>query len=407
MNKPLSKTFQQYKAAYSGHPKEVWALAILTFINRSGTMVLPFLTVYLTTVLKFSLKEAGVLASAFGFGSFAGSYLGGRLSDRFGANVVIVISLFFSGLLFILLQFAVTFYSLFLLIFITALFGEAYRPAVIASVGNYVPKSKTGRTMSFLRLAINLGMSAAPAFGGFLAASLGYNWLFWIDGLTCIAGAVYFWNVSRNWEIRKTKTESAPGSENEKTVLPPQKNRHYLLFLLATFLMGFGFIQWFHSVPVFIKTEWGFDERYIGVLMAMNSILISLIEMPAIHTIEKAKKIKVSMLAGLAFIGMSFLPFLLPKALIFCFAATLLFTLGEIFFLPLNTSVALNMSPLSKRGEYMAWYWMTWSLANITGPSLGLAFVDEFGFSVFWVCLTIIVGLSLLLNVGLADKIIP
>jgi len=407
MNKPLPNIFAQYKAAYSGHPKEIWTLAILTFINRSGTMVLPFLTVYLTTVLEFSLKNAGILAGAFGFGSFAGSYLGGRLSDRFGANIVIINSLFFSGVLFILLQFAVTFYSLYFFIFITALFGEAYRPAVAASVGDYVPKSKTGRTMSFLRLAINLGMSAAPAFGGFLAIWLGYNYLFWIDGLTCIAGAVYFWNVSRKWEKRTAAAENLSAPEREKPAVPPQKNRHYLLFLFATFLMGFGFIQWFHSVPVFIKTVWGFDERYIGILMATNSILISLIEMPAIHTIERAKKIKASVLAGLILLGLSFLPFLLPKALLFCFVAVLLFTLGEIFFLPLNTSIALNMSPLAKRGEYMSWYWMTWSLTNIAGPTIGLAFVDEFGFSIFWVCLSILVGLSLLLNLSLADRIIP
>ncbi|PIW69943.1 MAG: MFS transporter, partial [Ignavibacteriales bacterium CG12_big_fil_rev_8_21_14_0_65_30_8] len=49
------KTYQLYKDSYSNHPKEIWQLIVLTFINRVGTMVLPFLTVYLTTVLNFSL----------------------------------------------------------------------------------------------------------------------------------------------------------------------------------------------------------------------------------------------------------------------------------------------------------------------------------------------------------------
>lgn len=117
----MNKTLQLYKDAYSGHPKEVWALSGITFINRMGTMVLPFLTIYLTTILGFSLSEAGLIASAFGFGSLFGSYIGGRLSDKIGANSVIMISLIIGGLMFILLQFAMTFYELFTMIFLTAL----------------------------------------------------------------------------------------------------------------------------------------------------------------------------------------------------------------------------------------------------------------------------------------------
>ncbi len=401
----LSKTLLLYKESYSGHPREIWSLAILTFINRFGTMVLPFLTVYLTTVLGFSLKEAGLLVGAFGFGSLAGSYGGGRLSDRFGANIVIVLSLLLSGVFFIFLQWAYTFDNLFILIFLTALFGEAYRPAMMASVGDYVPLNKTGRTMAFIRLAVNLGWSAAPFIGGFVAATLGYKWLFWIDGLTCISAAIYFGLISRKWEKPSAKEEEKKNSTEEEAALPPLKNRNYLLFLIATFLMGFAFIQWFHSVPVFIKSEWGFDERYIGIMMGMNGLLIVLIEMPAIHAIEKAKKIMLSVLAGLFFISISFLPFLLPKALIFCFLAMFFFTLGEIFYLPFNNSIPLNMSPLSKRGEYMSWYWMTWSLTNITGPIFGLAFIDTFGFPAFWTMLSILVGISLIMNVQLKKSI--
>ncbi|MDN5200554.1 MFS transporter [Fulvivirgaceae bacterium BMA10] len=401
----FSKTAKLYKDSYSGHPREVWVLAALTLINRMGTMVLPFLTVYLTTVLNFPLKQAGMIVGAFGFGSLIGSYLGGRFSDRFGANLVIINSLLISGFMLISLQFAKDFYSLFGLIFITAAFGEAYRPAVSTAVGNYVDQSKTGRTMALLRLAINLGMSASPAIGGFVAASLGYDWLFWIDGLTCMTAAVYFIFASRSWKEKELSMDEVPSLEGEISVVQPQKNGLYLLFLLSTFIMGFAFIQWFHSVPVFIKSEWGFDERYIGILMATNSLIITLIEMPVIHAIEAARKIRISVLAGLALIAMSFLPFLLPKMLILCFVATLLLTMGEILYFPFNNSIALNMSPMSKRGEYMSWYWMSWSLAHILAPTIGLAFIDRFGFSEFWVFIAFFACLGLFINWKISDKI--
>ena len=399
----LARSLKLYRNAYTGHPKEVWALFVLTLINRMGTMVLLFLTVYLTTVLHFSLQETGLLAGAFGFGSLGGAYLGGKLSDRFGPNRVIIGSLFMGGLLFIAMQFATSFAGLYALIFTTALFGEAYRPAMTASVADYVPSAKTGRTMAFIRLAINLGMTASPAIGGFVAVSLGYKFLFWIDGLTCIVAAVFFALVSRRWAKRQAPEEAPTAANNH--ALPVFKNRLYLKFLLATFLLGFCFIQWFHSVPVFIKTEWGFDERYIGMLMTFSCLLVTLVEMPFVDAAEKTGRIKTASLVGLALIGCSFLPFLAPPAAWLGILGILLLTLGEIFFLPFNNAIPLHLSPPGKRGEYMAGYWMAWSLTHVTGPTIGLAVAGAYGFSVFWLMLAGLVGLSLLLHLRLSGRI--
>lgn len=405
MAKILTRSLQLYKESYSGHPKPIWVLAGMTLVNRMGTMVLPFLTVYLTTVLGFPLEEAGLLAGAFGIGSLGGAYFGGRLSDRIGADRVIVLSLLVGGALFVALQFARTFSGIFVLILTCALFGEAYRPALTSIIGDYVPASQTGRTMAFIRLAINLGMSASPALGGLVAVGLGYNWLFWIDGLTCMAAALIFLSYSRNWAPPPAHTPTRESHAAADPYLPPYKNRDYLLFLLASFFAGFAFIQWFHSVPVFIKSEWGFDERYIGLLMAVSSGLIVLVEMPLVHSIEKSQKVGLAVPAGLLLIGLSFLPFMLHGALFWCFFATFLLTLGEILFLPFNNSTSLNMSPPARRGEYMAWYWMAWSLTHISGPSVGLAFIARFGYETFWVALACLVGVSWLVLRTLADRI--
>lgn len=367
-------------------------------------MVLPFLTVYLTTVLNFSLTDAGILVSAFGFGSFAGAWMGGKLSDRFGPVPVIVASLLSSGLLLFSLQFAETFISLFILIFITALLGESYRPAMYSMVGDYVPKEDTGRTMALLRLSINLGFTAAPAIGGFIAAGIGYSWLFNIDAVTCIVAGLIFYSASRNWK-KHEHLISKP--EEDKIIVNqnPYTDKRFLIYMLGTLFMAFGFMQWFHSIPVFIKTEWNFDERYIGMMMAMNGLLISLIEMPVIHAIEKRKQVRIASVIGIILIGFSFLPFLMPAALILCFIAMLFMTVGEILHFPFNSSVAVNMSPAGKRGEYMALYSMTWALAQITGPVLGLTFITEFGFHPFWILAAGLTTVSVVINFIIMRKI--
>jgi predicted MFS family arabinose efflux permease len=398
---------QLYKEAYAGHPKEVWALAGLTFINRMGTMVLPFLTVYLTTVLTFEFSTAGIIASAFGFGSFFGSYYGGKLSSKIGANNVIMLSLFIGGLFFIFLQFFTSFYGLFIMIFLTSMFGEAYRPAMTTAIGDYVPKSATGRSMSLIRLAINLGMASGPMIGGFVAISLGYNWLFWLDGLTCILAAFVFGAISRHW-----KKQNKTASETEKTIIededipiPPLKNKNYILFLVGTFFIGFVFIQWFHSLPVFLKSNWNLEEDAIGILIGASCWIIVVIEMPLIHSIEKAGKIRSYILYGVFLIGVSYLLFLLSGSFWIALIAITIWTIGEIIFMPLNSATPINMSEKSNRGEYMSYFWMTWSVVNIVAPIVGLSFMDFFGYDAFWWFLfglsLISLGINWKLNQGL------
>jgi MFS family permease len=400
MQTTLRKTINLYKDSYSGHPKEIWVLAILTFINRFGTMIFPFLTVYLTTVLAFSLEVAGIIASAFGIGSLLGSYIGGRLSDRVGPNPVILISFIVSGLLFIVLQWATTFWELFMLILVASVFGEAYRPAVTTAIGQYVPKHQTGRSIALIRLAINLGMTAAPAIGGFIAVSVGYAGLFWMDGITCLLAAVYLAWVSMGWSKKiKPEPKIVEQQKEAEVGVAPFRNAKYMLYLFSTLVISFVFMQWFYSVPVFIKDEWGYDERYIGLLMALNCILIVLVEMPAIHSIEKKNKVSSFISLGLILIGISYLPFLFNGAIIWCLLAAILFSFGEIFYLPFNSSIAINMSPGNRRGDYMAWYWMTWSVAKILAPTLGLAFIGFWGYDWFWVLLVILTGISLWLHV--------
>ncbi|MDZ7614368.1 MAG: hypothetical protein U5K51_12205 [Flavobacteriaceae bacterium] len=63
-------------APYAGFSPEVWFLALITFVNRAGAMVIPFLSLYLVKDLHFSLSQVGWIMSCFGVGSLLGVYLG-------------------------------------------------------------------------------------------------------------------------------------------------------------------------------------------------------------------------------------------------------------------------------------------------------------------------------------------
>jgi len=76
----MLKALQQYFNNFKGFSREIWILATITFINRAGTMVLPFLSKYLKEDLGFSYSEVGWIMVCFGVGSLVGSWLGDRKS---------------------------------------------------------------------------------------------------------------------------------------------------------------------------------------------------------------------------------------------------------------------------------------------------------------------------------------
>ncbi|MFA5244785.1 MAG: MFS transporter, partial [Pedobacter sp.] len=101
-----------YRKAYSGLSKENWYLSLVMLLNRSGTMVVPFLTIYCTQKLNFSIVQAGMIMSVFGLGSVFGAFIGGKITDKIGFYYLQVGALLSGGLMFILIGFLESFLSL-------------------------------------------------------------------------------------------------------------------------------------------------------------------------------------------------------------------------------------------------------------------------------------------------------
>ena len=83
-------------------PRNMWILFFATLINRSGTMVLPFLAIYLTSEIKAGTEQAGIVLAVYGTGAFITSPFVGKLSDKIGSLKIMRLSLFLSaGMLFL------------------------------------------------------------------------------------------------------------------------------------------------------------------------------------------------------------------------------------------------------------------------------------------------------------------
>ena len=133
----MQRVIHNYFNSFKGFSKEVWILATITFINRAGTMVLPFLSKYLKENLGFSFDEVGWIMVCFGIGSMLGSWIGGKLSDKIGFYKIMIFSLLTSGFLFILLQFITSFVALCIAMVVLMTIADMFRPAMFVSLGTY------------------------------------------------------------------------------------------------------------------------------------------------------------------------------------------------------------------------------------------------------------------------------
>ena len=122
-------------------PRGAWILFFGTFLNKFGTFVLPFLTIYLTR-LGYSGVQAGMAIAAYGVGTLGACLLGGQLADRFGRRKTIVLSMFSGAAMMLCLSQARSLQLIVLLSGVVGLAGELYRPASSALLADLVPAGR-------------------------------------------------------------------------------------------------------------------------------------------------------------------------------------------------------------------------------------------------------------------------
>ena len=386
------KIAQPYLDTFKGLSKEIWWLSLITLINRAGTMVIPFLSLYLTKDLGFSLSKVAWIMSAFGLGSVVGSWLGGKLTDLIGYYKVMVWSLLGTGFFFVGLQYLKTFEQLIAGIFLVMLVADTFRPAMFVAMSAYSkPENKT-RTVTLIRLAINLGFSAGPAIGGAIITTIGYDGLFWIDGITCFLAGLLLLQVLNP---RKTTVLDTVEVENPVSAF---SDKAFLVFLVAMFLFGFVFLQYFSTIPLYYKDDQHLSELEIGLLMGMNGFLIFLLEMPFIKKLEDGGRSKTYlMVIGALLIGGSFLVLNLSGWIGVLIIGMLLMTVGEMILFPFSNSFAVDRAKRGRQGQFMALYTISFSLAHIFAHNAGLQLIGSMGYEFTWYLMTVLSVLCILL----------
>ncbi|GAB3524370.1 MFS transporter [Emticicia fontis] len=343
-------------------------------------MVIAFLTVYLTQKLNFSVREAGIVMTMFGVGSIFGTWVGGKLTDKIGYYPVQFWSLLLGGIMFIVMVHTQHFYLLCIYAFGLSAFGEAYRPANSASIADFSTPETFTRSVSLIRLAINLGWSIGPAIGGFLAAR-DYKLLFWADGLTNIGAGIFVWAFLRSTKKKKEVGISKVIIDKKDSAL---RDRTYMIFIVLASFYAIAFSQLFTIGPLFYKEACNLSEVQIGYLLGLNGLVVALFEMIFIYKIEGRFK-RLSLISFGAFLVIpNYIIFLLTHNYAWLIVGIIFATFSEMFAMPFMNAFSIERAKPHNRGQYSALYAMSWSIAQISAPLIGTQTIALFGFDALW-----------------------
>lgn len=397
----FKRIFTLYRSAFSGLSTPVWLLSTVMLINRAGTMVIPFMSLYLTTTFKYSLQSVSLVLGASGLGAILGSWGGGVLTTKFGYRRVMFWSLVLGGVMFFVLMHLQSLLWLCIGAFCLSAFGDAYRPANSVAVSAFSQQETRTRAFTLQRLAINLGWAVGPALGGFLAVHAGYHYLFLVDGVTNISAAFALW-----WLLGKYKQPSevhTPDTSativNEEKSTNAYKDRFFLWYLAFGLLNALVFMQLFNNIPVFMKTEGGIREDLFGAAMAANGLVIALTEMPLVYLMERRFAVMRLISTGFIVIGLSFaILWIFPVNAYLLWLFVLINTVGEMICLPFFMSHIMNRVPSESRGEYMGMLGMMWSVAQVASPALGASLATYAGYQYTWMTMAL---MSVLAGMGI------
>nr|WP_231336475.1 MFS transporter [Actinomadura graeca] len=357
-----------------GLPRPFWVLWTGTLLNRLGTMVGPFLGLYLTTTRGLSLGEAGVVMAVLGAGTFAGQLAGGALADRIGRRATLTSATVGSGAAMLALGHARTLPALVAAALVLGVLLDMYRPASQAMVADLISPADRPRAFGLLFWAVNLGWAFAMVLGGTLARQ-GFLWLFWIDALTCATFGVLVWRA-----VPETRRRTAGGARGGfGRVL---RDRVMVAFVLITGVFAFVLTQCMTTLPLAMKEE-GLGPQAYGIAIAANGVLVVVVQ-PLAGAWLSRRDHSLVLVAGFALAGVGNGLTAPASSLPAFVGAILVWTAGEIIAAAVLQAVVADLAPADLRGRYSGMYGLAWSAGFLLAPLGGTRLLEAGGPPALW-----------------------
>jgi MFS family permease len=371
------------------YPSQFWLLFWGMLLNAAGgSLVWPFLTIYVREQLAVPLTQVGLLLSVNSLAGFLGMTFAGPAADRFGRKGVMIVSLAAVAVSMFAMSLASSLTAWFIIMFLNGVFGPLYRVGADAMVADLVEADQRAGAYALLRMIANLGVAIGPAVGGFIA-SVSYTIAFYASAAATAVFALLL--GTRAHETLPARLDDARPTDGGYG--PVLRDRPFLGFVGVYALAGIAYIMMMVLMPVYAKENYGVPESQYGFILATNAAMVVLLQYAVTRRTERWAAIPV-LAVGSVFYAVAVGMVGLSSAFLGFWISMVILTIGEMIMVPTSTTLAANLAPNDMRGRYMGIYSAAWGIAIGIGPVFGGLLNDRVSPQAIWVGASCLAGLA-------------
>jgi MFS family permease len=375
---------------YRGLPRSVYVLFFATIVNGMGIFVYPFLALFLTQKLNYSVAQAGLFMFIASLAYIPGTFIGGKLTDQVGRRLVLFVSQTIASGMFLVCGILGTSNLVPFFILLNLFFDGFADPARQAIQTDITTPENRQSSFALTYLGHNLGYSVGPVVAGFLFYRAS-QWLFFGNALMGFLSVLL--NIALIPETKPTKEQLEESLKTDRTdkavegtLLMALKERSGLIaFALLISLYGLAYGQTLFSLPLSAVAVFG-EERGAGVfgkLMSLNALLVIFLNAPVVSLTRRFRTLANVAFAGLLYTA-GFAGFFIARTLPFFYLCTLLWTLGEIVDAVNTWYYIANHTPMSHRGRFGGIFPFITGSGRAIAPYFGGQIIQRFGLGVLW-----------------------
>jgi sugar phosphate permease len=250
--------------------------------------------------LDITAATSSLLGALFFLGYFFFQVPGAAFAEKKSAKLLIFWSLIAWGLLATFTGMVTNVKLLFVIRFALGVVESAVMPSMLVLLSNWFTKKERSRANTFLILGNPATVLWMSIVSGYLVESVGWRWMFIIEGLPAVVWAFIWWKLVNDkprdakWLTDKEKSDLELQLAKEQEGIKPVKNygeafksKPVILLSAQYFLWSigvYGFVMW---LPSIIKAAPNMDMVTTGWLSSVPYILAIILMLTASYFSDK------------------------------------------------------------------------------------------------------------------------
>jgi len=258
--------------------KQALTLTILLsnlFIAFLGIgLVIPVLPTIMNE-LNITGSVVGYMVAAFAITQLIVSPIAGRLVDRIGRKIMIVVGLIIFGLSELLFGMGRTIEILFVSRMLGGVSAAFIMPAVTAFIADITTMAQRPKALGYMSAAISTGFIIGPGLGGFLA-EFGTRIPFYAAGILGFLAALL------SFTLLKEPTRAMDDTEAATSILSSTKRIFSPLYFIAfvlIFVLSFGLAAFESLFSLFVDHKFAFTPSDIAIIITGSGIIGALAQL--------------------------------------------------------------------------------------------------------------------------------